>query len=125
MIFVNQFYNFLSQITSSRQQHQTDFMRAEMKMLRKRCPYKRINLTGKERNILIKLGEPLGTYVKYTISINTFDDFRRWVIKKQNPNYIPKKRGRPRKLSGLVIFSVKLSGLPLGRKCFTVFSLSI
>lgn len=96
MLFHNQCLNLFSEPTQSHLKKQIAFLRVENQILRNKCPYGRMLLTDKERNRLIKFGQPLGGDIKRLISIVSPSAFYSWIRKQQHPHYIPQRRGRPR-----------------------------
>ncbi len=99
MLFSNQFINLFSELTQSHLKNQIAFLKVENQILRNKCPYKRMVLTDKERNRLIKFGHPLGGDIKQIISIVNSRTFYAWIQKQRNPSYGSQRRGRPRKLT--------------------------
>ncbi|MGE0267964.1 MAG: integrase core domain-containing protein [Candidatus Omnitrophota bacterium] len=96
MSFPNKFINLFSELSQSHLKKQIDFLRVENQILRNKCPYRRMVLTDKERNRLIKFGQPLGGDIKRLISIVSPSAFYSWIRKQRDPGYTPKRRGRPR-----------------------------
>ena len=72
-----------------------EFQRAEMRMLRKRIPQKRIFLEPEEKKELLKLSESIGSGVKHVISIVAYGTLLRW-RREASGSKKPKKMGRPR-----------------------------
>ncbi|MCD4779974.1 MAG: integrase core domain-containing protein [Candidatus Omnitrophica bacterium] len=99
MQFSNKFINFFTQIYNSHQQNKIAFLKVETQILRSKCPYRRMVLTDKERNRLIKFGQPLGGDIKRIITIVSPSAFYSWIRKQRNPDYIPQRRGRSRKFT--------------------------
>ena len=102
-------YFFLATCREKELVHQIEFMRAEMRMLRKRIPQKRIFLTAEEKQELLELGEPIGSGLKHLISIVSYGTFLRWKRKK-NSGEEPKRMGRPRTIETLRALIVRIAG---------------
>lgn len=87
-------YFYLATCREKELVQQLEFMRAEMRMLRKRIPQKRIFLDSEEKKELLKLGEPIGSGLKHVISIVSYGALLRW--RREASGKKPKKVGRPR-----------------------------
>lgn len=75
---------------------QLQFAKAEVETLRTRLP-KRIVLTPRERQRLIRLGKPLGAAIKDLITIVSPATFRRW-LREEKAGKEPGKAGRRRRI---------------------------
>ncbi len=74
---------------------QVQYLREENRILRGKLP-KRVTVTPRERNRLLKFGKSLGMALKELISIVSYGTFRRWQRGRQ-AKINPRPRGRPRK----------------------------
>lgn len=78
---------------------QLEFAQVQNEILRSKLP-KRITVTPRERQRLIKYGKPLGTAIKELITIVTPRTFARWQAAERDPrnprNFRGRGRGRPR-----------------------------
>lgn len=74
---------------------QIQYLKAENEILRNRCADK-IMTTPQERTKLLHYGLPLGDSIKDIIGIVTYKTFQRWKREFNDPDYKPKKVGRPR-----------------------------
>jgi len=73
-----------------------EYLKAENRVLRDRLP-KRITLTPRERNRLVKAGRPLGSAIKDLITIVSPRTFLRWAKgSRHTPNHRTRRPGRPR-----------------------------
>ena len=76
---------------------QIELLKAEVQMVRRRVPKKRIFLTDKEKAKLIELGQAIGPALKHLLTIVSYETYRRWVCSAESDNPTPsKKMGRPR-----------------------------
>ena len=87
-------YFYLATCREKELVQQLEFMRAEMRMLRKRIPQKRIFLEPDQKKELLKLAEPIGSGLKHVISIASYRALLRW--QREASGQKPKKAGRPR-----------------------------
>ncbi|MDP8244834.1 MAG: hypothetical protein P9L94_12180 [Candidatus Hinthialibacter antarcticus] len=74
---------------------QIQYLKAENEILRSRIKNNFITKTH-ERTILLQYGLPLGSSLKDIISIVTYKTFLRWKRENDDPEYKPKRIGRPR-----------------------------
>lgn len=74
---------------------QIQYLKAENRILRARCGDK-IMTTPEERMMLLQYGLPLGDAIKDIIGIVTYKTFQRLKRKFEDPDYKPKRTGRPR-----------------------------
>ncbi len=76
------FSPFLFLLASSSEddlRRQIEFLKAEIEMLRKRVPKKRIFLDNEEKKRLLKLGEAIGPGISNLISIVHPRTYQRWL----------------------------------------------
>jgi putative transposase len=72
-----------------------EFLKFENRILRAKLP-RRLEVTPRERQRLIKYGKPLGTAIQDLITIVTLRTFARWLQQERGPSQIkPRKSGRP------------------------------
>lgn len=89
------FFLLLATATDRQLAKYVEYLKAENRILRDHLP-KRIHLTNRERNRLIRFGKPLGSAIRNLIAIVTPRTFMRWITTKKSKQ--PKKGpGRPRK----------------------------
>ena len=100
-------YFFLATCREKELVQQLEFQRAEMRMLRKRIPQKRIFLEPEEKKELLNLSEPIGSGLKHVISIVSYGTLLRW--RREASGKKPKKMGRPRTLESLRDLIVKIA----------------
>src|SRR5258708_215576 len=84
----------LARTTHSVLARHIEFLHAESEMLRSKLP-KNIRTTQAERNLLIKLGKPLGPDLKDLISIVTYATFMGWIRNVDGKKPEPQPTGRP------------------------------
>ncbi len=100
-------YFFLATCREKELVQQIEFMRAEMRMLRKRIPQKRIFLEPEEKKELLKLSEPIGSGLQFVISIVAYGTLLRW--RREASGKKPKKMGRPRTLETMRELILKIA----------------
>ncbi len=83
------------------------YLKEENRILRARLP-KRIVVTGRERQRLLKFGRPLGPAIKELITIVTPGTFFRWMREATSGKTAPKNSGRPRTAEEIRQLIVKL-----------------
>ncbi len=85
--------------TDSQLRRMVEYLKAENRILRSKLP-KRLTVTPRERNRLVKLGSRLGSAIKDLITIVTPRAFCRWVAVERGDKTTAKpsgrKPGRPR-----------------------------
>lgn len=73
---------------------QIEFLKAEVEMLRKRVPKKRIFLDNEEKERLLNLGEAIGPKISQLITIVHPRTYQRWLERKSRGEKPMKKMGR-------------------------------
>src|SRR4051794_18328738 len=84
----------LASATDRQLARNVEYLKAENRILRDRLP-KRVVLTPRERNRLLKYGRPLGPAIKNLITVVTPRTFLRWATAGK-PAGRPRSPGRPR-----------------------------
>jgi len=87
-------FMLLARATNPQLAQMVAYLKTENRVLRARLP-KRINLSIRERETLVKAGRPLGAAIKDLITIVHPRTFARW-LKDTTAKLTPRKRGRPR-----------------------------
>ncbi|MCD4780541.1 MAG: hypothetical protein K8S27_08350 [Candidatus Omnitrophica bacterium] len=78
-MFINPLFTLIGEMAYPQLKQENEFLKAENAILRKHCLRIRIILTDAEKNILIKLGRPLGPRLKGIIHVVKYRSFRRWL----------------------------------------------
>lgn len=114
--FFHPLLTLLASVTRSHLAKQIQYLKAENEILRSKLP-KRITVTPKERQKLLRYGKPLGTALKQLITIVSPRTFARWVsgehAVKQGKPESARKPGRPKtdaEIRELVIQLAKNNG---------------
>jgi putative transposase len=85
----------LAKCTEHQLIRQVEILKAQAEMLRERISKKRIFLRPDEKQRLMKLAEPLGPIVRYSLTVVSYSTYRRWI--REQANGKPTSRmGRPR-----------------------------
>jgi putative transposase len=97
MRLLNPLFALIAAATDSELARMVEYLRAENRILRDKLP-RRITVTARERNRLVKLGTQLGSAVGDLLTIVTPRTFARWVagISPAKPKGPTRKPGRPR-----------------------------
>src|SRR5262245_46255283 len=99
--------------TDSQLARMVEYLKAENKILRDKLP-KRLTVTPRERNRLVKLGSKLGTAIRDLITIVTPRAFSRWVAAARGDETTRKKAtpkpGRPRTPEDIRKLVLELAG---------------
>jgi putative transposase len=83
----------LTRVTKRDLARQVQFLKVENEILRSRLG-KRVTVTVRERNRLLKFGKPLGSAIRELITIVSPRTFSRWLLDNKRKRK-PAKRGRP------------------------------
>ena len=84
----------LASLTRNELARNVQYLKAENEILRSKLP-KRITVTPRERQRLLKFGKAVGPAIKHLITIVSHRTFLRWLAGERSPRK-PSKRGRPR-----------------------------
>jgi putative transposase len=84
------------------------YLTAENRILRSKLP-RRLALTERERQRLIKFGRPLGAALRHLISIVVPRTFARWLNGARGPEQSGRRRGRPRRSAALRALVLRLA----------------
>ena len=97
---------------------QIEFLKAEVEMLRKRVPKKRIFLDNEEKERLLNLGEAIGPKISKLITIVHPRTYQRWLERKSRGEKPMKKMGRtktPLPVKEIILKIAKETGWGYGR----------
>jgi putative transposase len=97
----------LAKATDRELARMVSYLKEENRILRARLP-KRINVTEKERNRLLRFGKNLGRAIQHVVTIVSPSTFLRWIRESQKDTK-PGKRGRPRTQEDLRELILKLA----------------
>ena len=108
----------LASSTDDDLRRQIEFLKAELEMLRKRVPKKRIFLDNEEKERLLKLGEAIGPGISKLITIVHPRTYQRWLERKSRGEKPMKKMGRtktPLPIKEIILRMAKETGWGYGR----------